>query len=139
MTKQSRVEQIFWLYFASFSIRLFLCKNHLKIKKYGKINSLPFLYIGVVNEEEMQQNWDQSHEAEIKPVIEPWIFWTLSTDWVDVIIWLISSGTSLDITKWNTIQMFIPTGILHFVKVILCASEHICSIVRYCFRSFKQL
>ena len=25
------------------------------------------------------------------------------------------------------------------VKVILCASEHICSIVRYCFRSFKQL
>ena len=24
------------------------------------------------------------------------------------------------------------------VKVILCASEHICSIVRYCFRSFKQ-
>ena len=26
-----------------------------------------------------------------------------------------------------------------YVKVILCASEHICSIVRYCFRSFKQL
>ena len=26
-----------------------------------------------------------------------------------------------------------------FVKVILCASEHICSILRYCFRSFKQL
>ena len=25
------------------------------------------------------------------------------------------------------------------VKVILFASEHICSIVRYCFRSFKQL
>ena len=25
------------------------------------------------------------------------------------------------------------------IKVILCASEHICSIVRYCFRSFKQL
>ena len=25
------------------------------------------------------------------------------------------------------------------VKVKLCASEHICSIVRYCFRSFKQL
>ena len=25
------------------------------------------------------------------------------------------------------------------VKVILCTSEHICSIVRYCFRSFKQL
>ena len=24
------------------------------------------------------------------------------------------------------------------VKVILCASEHICSIVRYCFKSFKQ-
>ena len=24
------------------------------------------------------------------------------------------------------------------LKVILCASEHICSIVRYCFRSFKQ-
>ena len=24
-------------------------------------------------------------------------------------------------------------------KVILCSSEHICSIVRYCFRSFKQL
>jgi len=24
-------------------------------------------------------------------------------------------------------------------KVILCASEHICSIVRYCFRSFKEL
>ena len=24
-------------------------------------------------------------------------------------------------------------------KVILCASDHICSIVRYCFRSFKQL
>jgi len=24
-------------------------------------------------------------------------------------------------------------------KVILCASKHICSIVRYCFRSFKQL
>jgi len=24
-------------------------------------------------------------------------------------------------------------------KVILYASEHICSIVRYCFRSFKQL
>jgi len=23
------------------------------------------------------------------------------------------------------------------IKVILCASEHICSIVRYCFRSFK--
>jgi len=26
-----------------------------------------------------------------------------------------------------------------FIKVILCASEQICSIVRYCFRSFKQL
>ena len=26
-----------------------------------------------------------------------------------------------------------------FVKVILCASEHICSIVRYYFRRFKQL
>ena len=26
-----------------------------------------------------------------------------------------------------------------YIKVILCASEHICSIVRYCFRSFKQL
>ena len=25
------------------------------------------------------------------------------------------------------------------IKVILCASEHICSIVRYCFKSFKQL
>ena len=25
------------------------------------------------------------------------------------------------------------------IKVILCASEHICSIVQYCFRSFKQL
>ena len=25
------------------------------------------------------------------------------------------------------------------LKVILCASEHICSIVRCCFRSFKQL
>ena len=25
------------------------------------------------------------------------------------------------------------------VKVILCTSEHICSIARYCFRSFKQL
>ena len=30
------------------------------------------------------------------------------------------------------------TKMLH-VKVILCASEHICSIVRYCFRSYKQL
>ena len=30
--------------------------------------------------------------------------------------------------------------ICHYnLKVILCASEHICSIVRYCFRSFKQL
>ena len=28
---------------------------------------------------------------------------------------------------------------VHLLKVILCASEHICSIVRYCFRSFKQL
>ena len=27
----------------------------------------------------------------------------------------------------------------HLLKVILCASEHICSIVRYCFRSFKQI
>jgi len=26
-----------------------------------------------------------------------------------------------------------------FIKVILRASEHIYSIVRYCFRSFKQL
>jgi len=25
------------------------------------------------------------------------------------------------------------------VKVILCASEQICLIVRYCYRSFKQL
>ena len=25
------------------------------------------------------------------------------------------------------------------LKVILCASEHICSIVQYCLRSFKQL
>ena len=25
------------------------------------------------------------------------------------------------------------------LKLILCASEHICTIVRYCFRSFKQL
>jgi len=25
------------------------------------------------------------------------------------------------------------------LKVILCASENICSIVRYCFRSFKHL
>jgi len=30
-------------------------------------------------------------------------------------------------------------GYLDHLKVILCASEHICSIVRYCFRSFKQL
>ena len=28
---------------------------------------------------------------------------------------------------------------VRFFKVILCTSEHICSIVRYCFRSFKQL
>ena len=28
---------------------------------------------------------------------------------------------------------------VHMFKVILCASEHVCSIVRYCFRSFKQL
>jgi len=25
------------------------------------------------------------------------------------------------------------------LKVILCASEQICSIVRYCFRSFKKI
>ena len=30
-------------------------------------------------------------------------------------------------------------GTMRSLKVILCASEHICSIVRYCFRSFKQL
>jgi len=29
-------------------------------------------------------------------------------------------------------------AILYLLKVILCASEHICSTVRYCFRSFKQ-
>ena len=29
--------------------------------------------------------------------------------------------------------------VFSIVKVILCASEHICSIVGYCFRSFKQL
>jgi len=28
---------------------------------------------------------------------------------------------------------------VQFVKVILCASEQICLIVRYCHRSFKQL
>ena len=28
---------------------------------------------------------------------------------------------------------------IHKLNVILCASDHICSIVRYCFRSFKQL
>jgi len=28
---------------------------------------------------------------------------------------------------------------LMVVKVILCASDYICSIIRYCFRSFKQL
>ena len=28
---------------------------------------------------------------------------------------------------------------LNWLKVILCASEHICSIVRYCFRSFKSI
>ena len=28
---------------------------------------------------------------------------------------------------------------VHRLKVILCASEHICTIVRYFFRSFKQL
>ena len=35
----------------------------------------------------------------------------------------------------------IPNNVKHviYIKVILCASEHICSIVRYCFRSFKQL
>ena len=31
------------------------------------------------------------------------------------------------------------TRVSNKFKVILCASEHICSIVRYCFRSFKQL
>jgi len=29
------------------------------------------------------------------------------------------------------------TSLENVIKVILCASEHICSIVRYCFRSFK--
>ena len=32
-----------------------------------------------------------------------------------------------------------PFAFVIILKVILCASEHICSIVRYCFRSFKQL
>ena len=37
-------------------------------------------------------------------------------------------------------QLFIFISIsFGSLKVILCASEHICSIVRYCFRSFKQL
>ena len=31
------------------------------------------------------------------------------------------------------------TWYINLLKVILCASEHICSIVRYCFRSFTQL
>jgi len=49
--------------------------------------------------------------------------------------------------KLNTIIIFIKIKIKNkkikkvncLLKVILCASEHICSIVRYCFRSFKQL
>jgi len=37
----------------------------------------------------------------------------------------------------NTITNYI--NMMLMFKVILCASEHICSIVRYCCRSFKQL
>ena len=46
-------------------------------------------------------------------------------------------------TYFFTCQYFWLNCILRIlyclVKVIQCASEHICSIVRYCFRSFKQL
>ena len=36
-------------------------------------------------------------------------------------------------------EKFLDVYYFFYFKVILCASEHICSIVRYCFRSFKQL
>ena len=45
----------------------------------------------------------------------------------------------------HVVHNFAPLFLLQMLKqftmlkVILCASEHICSIVRYCFRSFKQL
>ena len=40
--------------------------------------------------------------------------------------------------NWLTSRYVVYVRLL-CIKVILCASEHICSIVRYCFRSFKQL
>ena len=41
---------------------------------------------------------------------------------------------TLDLPYDIQIELFDTT-----IKVILCASEHICSIVRYCFRRLKQL
>ena len=43
------------------------------------------------------------------------------------VVWLHTCGSSAYIVNYM------------LLKVILCESEHICSIVRYCFRSFKQL
>jgi len=41
--------------------------------------------------------------------------------------------------RTENVELLYNNQVLKVVKVILCASEHICSIVRYCFRSFKQL
>ena len=39
----------------------------------------------------------------------------------------------------NNVELLDRPISIEEVKVILCASEHICSIVRYCFKSFKKL
>jgi len=37
---------------------------------------------------------------------------------------------------WLSVHTFEQFLFMYILKVILCASEHICSIVWYCFRSF---
>ena len=73
--------------------------------------------------------WNWAHKTHFKNC------YILSTEWSSNVFSHLLTNTTL---STNTSWILMPLCDWN-VKVILCASEHICSIVRYCFRSFKQL
>ena len=72
-----------------------------------------------------------------------WLVWygVFRLDWADVDFLLKQHDPTYTVGLWssnrNKIHRYLERS--NIIKVIICASEHICSIVRYCFRSFKQL
>ena len=65
----------------------------------------------------------------------------IDSSWKNIIKWNddnLGNTQYMYYLEWSVIYQNIGMDDV-VIKVILCASEHICSIVRYCFRSFKQL